>query len=64
MAKKDEIELVGVVLKINGKRKVVKKENLHFHGWEQECEVCGSHSGVDMTVYDGNKSYSIDLDGY
>jgi hypothetical protein len=63
---KAQIELISVTVKINGKKRVFKKGQVYFTGWEQECGTCGSHSGVDMTIYDESgkkpKSYTTKLE--
>lgn len=64
MAKKDEIELVSVTVKINGKKKTFKKENLSFHGWESECDCCGSHGGANMTIFEEKKVHHVELESY
>lgn len=61
MAKKDKIELVSITVKINGKNRSFKKEALSFHGWEAECDMCGSHSGVDLIISDGEASHIVKL---
>jgi hypothetical protein len=49
--KKNNIEFLGVMVKINGKKKFIKKEQLYFRGWEYNDE-CSSDSGVDLQISD------------
>lgn len=57
---KDEVELVGVVVKINGKKKTFKKSECYFQGWEYQDE-CHSDSGVNLELTDGKKRYKLSL---
>jgi len=62
--KNPKIELVSVTVKINGKTRLFKKEALSFHGWEAECDCCGTHGGADMTIYDKKKVHKVELESY
>jgi hypothetical protein len=57
---KEKVELVGVVVKIDGKRKTIKKEDCYFQGWEYADE-CHSDSGVNLELTDGKKRYKLSL---
>lgn len=60
--KKDIVEFVGVVVKINGKKKVIGADKCQFWGWEyhDEDNYC-SDSGVELELtYDG-KRCKLDL---
>lgn len=62
--KKDVIEFVGVIVKINGEEKTFSKENCEFEGWEWSCgdECCGcSDSGVELYLTDGKKRYKLNI---
>jgi hypothetical protein len=41
-------------------------ESVNVTGWEQDCELCGSHGGVelDFVCAECNKSYTIDLNSW
>jgi len=59
--KKDIVEFVGIVVKINGKKKVLKKNDYYFSGWGYDDDDW-SDSGVDLEIFCGKKKYK--LDGY
>jgi hypothetical protein len=48
--KKKNVEFVGVVVKIDGKKKVINKNRLYFKGWEFN-DLDYSDSGVDLDIY-------------
>ena len=58
---KENVEFVGVVLKVNGKKKTFPKEKVYFSASESECEVCGSHGSIEMSVQDEKKSLDVEL---
>jgi len=59
---KKAIEFVGVIVKINGKKKTFKKENCYFHGWGwEDNETMESDNGVDLNLTDGTKQYKLSL---
>lgn len=63
--KNKNIEFVGVILKIGGKEKIIEKDKLTFHGWEQECDTCGSHGGVYLEFHDDSNTWKkIKLDSF
>ena len=38
-----------------------------FHGWDDECEVCGSHGGTSLEIYkcpNCGQGHSIELCSY
>lgn len=53
MAKNTQIELISVTVKINGKNRVFKKDQIYFQGWEYQGD-CFSDSGVNMELFDKN----------
>lgn len=60
---KRNVEFVGVVIKVNGKQKTIKKENCYFHGWEWSNDDAGEcDSGVDLELTDGRKKYKLSLE--
>ena len=59
---KDNIEFVGVIVKVNGKKLTIKRENCHFTGWEYtDDDAMESDSGVDLELRDGRKIYRLSL---
>jgi hypothetical protein len=61
---KKNVEFVGVVVKVDGKEIVVNENYCSFHGWETECDCCGSHGGCKVTVIIDKKSYDIGLESF
>ena len=60
--KKDVIELVGVIVKINGKKKTFIKDECEFLGWEcRDEDNYYSDNGVDLRLTDGGKQYRLSL---
>jgi hypothetical protein len=60
---KNDIEFIGIVLKINGKKKTINKNKCRFEGWAWTDEECGcSDNGVDLIIDDGKKRYKISLE--
>lgn len=57
---KDNVELVGVIVKINGKKKVIDIDDCNFHGWEINEEYY-SDGGVDLFVNFNKKNYKISV---
>jgi len=57
---KNEIEFVGVVVKVNGKRKMFAKEKCEFQGWEWSDENWAD-SGVNLFLTNGKKQYKISV---
>lgn len=65
MSKRDIVELVSVTVKINGKVKTFKTENIRFRGWEwSDADSGDCDSGVDLEIHDGKKHYKLDMGGY
>jgi hypothetical protein len=58
---KETVEFIGVVLKVNGKKKTFTKEKVSFSASESECDLCGSHGSVTLNVYDGKKTLDIEV---
>lgn len=58
---KSHFELINITVKINGKKRTFKKENLSFCGWETQCDSCGSHDGVILEIFDKKKTYKANL---
>jgi hypothetical protein len=50
--KRKPVELISVRVKCQETESIfsVPIRNLSFRGWAQDCEICGSHSGVDMDI--------------
>ena len=61
MKNKVEVELESVVLKVNDELKTFPKEKVSFSANVSECELCGSHGEVTLTVYDEKKSYDVEV---
>lgn len=59
--RKNKVELEGVVLKVNGELKTFSKDQVSFSANSQECDCCGSHGEVTLTVYDDKKSYDVEV---
>jgi hypothetical protein len=60
--KKDIVELVGVIVKINGKEVVVKREKCSFYGWAYEGDCnCWGDNGVDLTLNIDKKEYKLEV---
>ena len=64
MAKKNAVEFVGVILRVNGKEVTFPKEKVSFSATESECETCGSHGSVTMTAYEEKKSLDIEVSSW
>ena len=62
MTKKAElIKIVAYCPKLD-KNVHVKNENCEWHGYSEDCEMCGSHSGVDLSFNcECGKSHKIEL---
>lgn len=54
-----DVEFVGVVVKVNGKRRVFKKPDCYFYGWE-----CSEYedNGVNLVLTDGRKKYKVNVE--
>ena len=59
--RKNKVELESVVLKVNGELKTFTKDQVSFSASEQECDTCGSHGEVTLTVYEEKKSYDVEV---
>ena len=59
--KKDTVEFVGMVVKINGKRKLVKKGQVYFRGWGYENDDW-SDNGIDVEWMNGKRKCKFDQD--
>jgi hypothetical protein len=60
--KKDFVELIGVVVKINGKRKIIPLKNCFFDGWEYTNDDLYEYErGLDLTVRYGKKRHKISV---
>ena len=61
--KKYSIELVGVIVKINGKKKTFRSGDFELIGWAFESEEPGmSDNGIDLKVRDGKKRWKTGID--
>lgn len=59
---KDKVEFVGVIVKVNGKKVIIKKDDCYFHGWEYENEeLMESDNGVDLNLTINKKQYKLSL---
>jgi len=58
---KEKVEFVGVVLKVNGKEVTFPKEKVSFSASESECDLCGSHGSVNLSVVDGKKVLDVEV---
>lgn len=45
-----EFVSINAICPTTGEIMRIKKEQISFRGWSQECETCGSHGGVDMDI--------------
>jgi len=55
---KNKVEFVGIIVKINGKKKIFKKGHLYFQGWGFEGEDC-SDNGINVEIWNGKKKYRM-----
>ena len=62
--KKDEVEFVGVILKVNGKEMTFPKEKVSFSATESECETCGSHGSVTLSAYEEKKVLDVEVSSW
>jgi hypothetical protein len=54
--KNDLIELVGIIVKINGKKRIFKTDNFGLQGWAWEDEtIMESDSVITLNLKDGKK---------
>lgn len=62
--KKHVVTFQSITLDIDGTPVVLtaKDNGLYFTGWEQECEICGSHNGVYVSFSYNGEYYHEDLD--
>lgn len=58
---KENVEFVGVVMKVNGKKKTFPKEKVSFSASESECDMCGSHGSVKLSVYGEKKVIDVEV---
>lgn len=62
LMKKKNIDFVGVVVKIDGKEVIVKKENCYFRGWEWEDDnIMERDCGVDLEMTIKENKYTLSL---
>ena len=64
MSKEIKAELVGVIVKIDGKEVTISSKDARFRGWEAECDLCGSHGGCDLEFTYEKNSYDIELHSF
>lgn len=60
--KNDLIELVGIIVKINGKKRIFKTDNFGLQGWAWEDEtIMESDSGITLNLKDGKKVQKTEI---
>lgn len=68
MNKEAALVSVTITCPADGKEYATRTDNYDakFHGWENECETCGSHGGVSLSVTCAGcgKNHNIELDSW
>jgi len=60
---KENVEFVGVIVKVNGKKMTFKKEECCFQGWAYENDdLMESDRGVNLLLTKDKKQYRLSLE--
>ena len=66
MAKEATLVSVRITCPKDGRKYTIKSDGVDPNGWEQDCDVCGSHGGVELVITCSGcgKEHVIELSGW